>query len=298
MEVTWIKLQVNIFDKIEFRKLNKLPNALGDTIKAIFLEILTLAGKINESGYLFYVKRGQLIPYDTKRLAEDLERDEKQIEVAINYFLDNNMIIAMDNAFMVANWKTLQDDDALQRLKDKEYHRQYQALRRSKEALQKSIDTNEQPPLEVPPTTQNKPTTAFSKKPSINTLNEEFKQLWGIYPNKKGKENALKKYIIYRLEGVSFEEIKQGIENYNREIEAKHTPIQYQKNGSTWFNQKCWEDTYDYTPNTSNNGKSVKATPEWYEGYINDVKEKSKEIEQSTSNKDINEILKDFEERK
>jgi predicted phage replisome organizer len=298
-EVKWIKLWVDMFDNIKIRKLNKLPNALGDTIKAIWFEILALAGKVNESGYLFYIKRGQQIPYDIKRLSEDLDRDEKQIQVALDYFLDNNMVGMMDDTYMIANWTTYQDNDALQRLKDKEYHKNYMANRRSKEIPLDTTITTPQTPIEMPPTTQNKPTTAFSNKPSINTLNEEFKQLWALYPNKKGKEKSLEKYIKYRLDGVSYEEVLQGIENYNKEIEAKHTPMNYIKMASTWFNQKCWEDTYDYTPITYSNGKkSIKPTTDWTNDYIKDVKEQSEINKSIKSDKDINEMLKDFEERK
>jgi predicted phage replisome organizer len=295
MEVKWIKLWVDMFDNIKIRKLKKLPNAMGDTIEAIWFEILALAGKVNDNGYLFYIQRGQMIPYDTKRLSEDLDRNENQIEIALNYFLDNNMVGMIDNAYMIANWTTYQDNEALQRLKQKEIHTQYMQDYRAKQALISS-DNNEQSTQEMPVEVQKKPIDEVSKKPSINTLNEEFNQLWALYPNKKGKENALKKYIVHRLNGSTFEEIKQGIENYNKEIQIKHTERQYIKNASTWFNQKCWEDTYDFTPNVIKSNKPVKPVTDWYEGYMKEVNEKKQEVK--TDGRNIDDILKDFEERK
>ena len=90
--------------------------------------------------------------------------------------------------------------------------------------------------------------------PNINTnintntnkeiYKESFEELWKLYPNKKGKAEAYKKFTKAIKEGVKIETIKEGIEKYNNYIEIEHIKPQYIKNGSTWFNQKCWEDDY------------------------------------------------------
>lgn len=74
--------------------------------------------------------------------------------------------------------------------------------------------------------------------------NEDFESVWEIYPNKKGKANALKSFEKAIKEGVTVEEILTGIKNYIAYIEAERIEPRYVKNGSTWFNQKCWEDDY------------------------------------------------------
>ena len=82
----------------------------------------------------------------------------------------------------------------------------------------------------------------------LNTNNNiyelEFEKLWGIYPNKKGKTNALKSYIKSRKKGISYEDIYKGVINYLDYIKVHNTKEQYVKHGSTWFNQECWNDTY------------------------------------------------------
>lgn len=90
-------------------------------------------------------------------------------------------------------------------------------------------------------------------KNSNNIYIGEFDELWQLYPRKKGKPNALKAYIKARKNGTSFAEVKQGIENYCKQIEVKGTATEYIKHGSTWFNQEAWCDEYDLTP-TRNNG--------------------------------------------
>lgn len=74
---------------------------------------------------------------------------------------------------------------------------------------------------------------------------DEFDKLWDLYPKKEGKSVAKTKYFKYRKEGVSYETILEGLNNYLAHIKNNGIERQYIKNGSTWFNQKCWEDVYE-----------------------------------------------------
>ena len=82
------------------------------------------------------------------------------------------------------------------------------------------------------------------KKNNINTLIQEFNELWQLYPKKQGKTDAQKKYCKYRNEGTSYEKVYQGLKEYNAYIKRKGIEQKFIKNGSTWFNQKCWDDEY------------------------------------------------------
>lgn len=75
-------------------------------------------------------------------------------------------------------------------------------------------------------------------------LEEEFEIIWSEYPNKKGKANALKSYIKARKKGTTKEEVMNGLNNYLSYIKVEKINQQYIKHGSTWFNNKCWEDDY------------------------------------------------------
>lgn len=76
----------------------------------------------------------------------------------------------------------------------------------------------------------------------------EFERLWKLYPRKIGKPKALKAYEKARKNGVTFEEVEQGIKAYCRQIEAQQTNTEYIKHGSTWFNNEGWKDEYNFTP--------------------------------------------------
>ena len=76
-------------------------------------------------------------------------------------------------------------------------------------------------------------------------ISTEFETLWKLYPRKIGKPKALKAYQKARKNGTSFEDVKQGIEMYLKQIQAQKTSTEYIKHGSTWFNGECWNDEYN-----------------------------------------------------
>lgn len=84
-----------------------------------------------------------------------------------------------------------------------------------------------------------------SIKNSSNNISNEFETLWKLYPRKIGKPKALKAYQKARKNGTSFEDVKQGIEMYLKQIQAQKTSTEYIKHGSTWFNGECWNDEYN-----------------------------------------------------
>lgn len=85
-------------------------------------------------------------------------------------------------------------------------------------------------------------------KKDINNILTEFEKLWQLYPRKIGKPKALKAYEKARKNGATFDEVKQGIEAYRRQIEALKTDTEYIKHGSTWFHNEAWKDDYTVKP--------------------------------------------------
>lgn len=87
--------------------------------------------------------------------------------------------------------------------------------------------------------TTSKPKAVLNKQEQ-----SDFEQLWSQYPNKQGKQKALMAYKKAIKDGATFDEIMQGIQNYKFYIEQKGIEQEYIKHGSTWFNQRGWEDDY------------------------------------------------------
>lgn len=86
--------------------------------------------------------------------------------------------------------------------------------------------------------------TNAKKKIDLKEIEKEFDEVWKAYPKKQGKEAAKKAYIKARKAGTSNLEIIAGLTQYKLFIKANNTADKYIKHGSTWFNQKCWEDDY------------------------------------------------------
>lgn len=86
--------------------------------------------------------------------------------------------------------------------------------------------------------------TIPSKKELLIQYEQEFDKIWEYYPNKKGKDQAKNKYILARKDGVTYETIAQGLKNYINYIKSENIEPKFIKHGSTWFNQKCWNDDY------------------------------------------------------
>lgn len=78
-----------------------------------------------------------------------------------------------------------------------------------------------------------------------NNITSDFEKLWQLYPNKKGKDLALRAYKKAIKDGTTNKEIQTGIVNLKKEIAFKETEKQYIPHGGTWFNQKRWEDDYE-----------------------------------------------------
>lgn len=84
---------------------------------------------------------------------------------------------------------------------------------------------------------------------------QEFERMWLYYPNKKGKSKALKKYILARKKGTTYEEVSQGLKNYIHYCKKNKIEEKFIKHGSSWFNQECWKDEYKQSDLKSNDSQ-------------------------------------------
>jgi len=99
------------------------------------------------------------------------------------------------------------------------------------------------------------------KRKSEADLEQDFEELWKLYPRKAGKAKAFKAYKSAIKQGATNEQIKQGILNYIQWIKEHKTQAEYIKHGSTFFNERCWNDELgsdiQYRPKTCGDNKSA-----------------------------------------
>ena len=88
------------------------------------------------------------------------------------------------------------------------------------------------------------------------STSERFEVLWKEYPRKEGKKKAFASYKRALKNGVTDEEIMEGLEKYNQYIKKEKTDRKYIAHGSTWFNENRWQDEYDVNSNKGSNQNS------------------------------------------
>ena len=76
-------------------------------------------------------------------------------------------------------------------------------------------------------------------------IEQEFEQLWKIYPRKIGKKKAFDSYKKARkIKKIPYETIEKGLYKYIAYLEQQGTEEQFIQHASTWFNQEKWQDDY------------------------------------------------------
>lgn len=79
-------------------------------------------------------------------------------------------------------------------------------------------------------------------------LKNEFEELWELYPKKRGKKEAFDSYCKYRKslkdDYVTKEDVRAGIDKYNNYIKVNYVQDRFIKYGSTFFEERAWEDDY------------------------------------------------------
>lgn len=99
-ERKFVKLRVDMYEDTKFKIIDRMEKR--DLIHYVWTRILTLAGKVNLAGDLYLSKN---IPYTLETLAIEFNREVEDIELAINVFIDLEMIeLVQDKIYRVKNF--------------------------------------------------------------------------------------------------------------------------------------------------------------------------------------------------
>lgn len=272
IEVRWIRLDVGIFEDEKIKIVLSMPE--GRTLLIIWLKLLCLAGRINNSGVLMINKT---IPYTIEMLSAVFNETEKMMRLAVDVFQKLGMVEQFNGTLLLPNWEKHQSIDALEKIK--EDSRSRSAKYRQKQALLTSGDSESDVTVTLQSrdgngqVTQQTKTKTKSKTKTIDTesdakgtgadklpgVSERFDALWELYPCKQGRISAYKAYEKAVKAGAQDEDIRRGIEAYIAYIQGMTFESRYIKHGSTFFNQQAWAD--DYTVRERNGYGKTKAEP-------------------------------------
>lgn len=133
--IKWIKIATDIFDNRKIKMLEAMPN--GDTIIVIWFRLLSLAGTVNDSGYVYFTKD---IPYTPQMLSTAFNRPITTIELALETFKKFGMIDIVDDLIYVSNWEKYQNVDGMEKVREQARLRQQR--HREKKRLECNVTRN------------------------------------------------------------------------------------------------------------------------------------------------------------
>ena len=141
-EVQWIKLIVGMFDGNSFKKIKRAKIggvSYRDKLTAVWFELLDLAGKSNANGCLI---DNNEIPYRSfEDIATMLDRDEKEIELCMEFFIREKMVEIIDDIYCLSNFTKFQNQEGLDKVREQNRLRQAKFKQKQK-LLASNVSSN------------------------------------------------------------------------------------------------------------------------------------------------------------
>ena len=136
----WIKLATNIFDQGKIKLIMRMP--AGDTIIAIWLQILTHCGKECQDGIL---RISSEVPYTADMLAMIFGREPATMKLALETFQQLKMIEVIDGVYCLPNWSKYQSPDKyeINRAKDRKRLQEWRKKQKEKNELPQITTSSE-----------------------------------------------------------------------------------------------------------------------------------------------------------
>lgn len=134
--VQWIRLKVGMFDGNSFKKIKRAKIggvSYRDKLTSVWFELLDLAGKCNSNGYLI---DNNEIPYQSyEDIATMLDRDEKEIQLCMQFFINEKMVEIIDDIYCLTNFMQYQNRDGLEKIREQKRISQAKWRERKKQGL-------------------------------------------------------------------------------------------------------------------------------------------------------------------
>ena len=227
-----------------------------------------------------------VIPYTPELLAQVVRHQVGTVKQALHIFQELGLIELMDSgAIYMLDIQNFIGESSTEADRQRKYYNKIKAEKQleieCKEQCKKSYKTST-PEIDIKKEIEldtdieielNKDNNEQFSLPSVSKkelqiqYENEFEKLWEHYPNKKGKDQAKNKYLLARKQGITYESIAQGLKNYINYIKSENIEEKFIKHGSTWFNQKCWNDDYKISNQTK--GEKVDKQMEILKGVHN-----------------------------
>ena len=134
-DVKWIKIVTDIFDNRKIKQIEQMPDS--DALLVIWFKLLSLAGKINDNGYLTFTDE---LPYTDRLLSTEFNKPIATIQLALKTFQEFQMIEVIDDIIKISNWEKYQNVDGMEKIR--EQTRKRVAKHRERKKLECNANSN------------------------------------------------------------------------------------------------------------------------------------------------------------
>ena len=230
--VQWIRLIVGMFDGNSFKKIKRAKIGgvpFRDKLTAVWFELLDLAGKSNSNGYLI---DNNEIPYTTfEDIATMLDREEKEIELCMQFFINEKMVEIIDDIFCLTNFMQYQNQDGLEKIREKNRERQSRFRERKKQELLCVGNSN---------VTHNVTDNVMSR---VSSYSNSISNIFEYWNNKRIIAHReittdIEKSIEKALKTYTEDEIKTYIDRYDKALKDKKYFFSYKWTLKDFLNRK------------------------------------------------------------
>lgn len=134
-EVSWIKLDVDLFDNRKAKRLRRLD--CGDAALLTWIFLLVTAGKCNDGGRVF-ISEGE--PYEVEDIADELGYDPQITALHLAHMERLDMIHTDELGFIhICGWEDHQNTDRLAELRTQHNERQRRYMERKKTDVKNDV---------------------------------------------------------------------------------------------------------------------------------------------------------------
>lgn len=132
-DVKWIKLKVGMFDGMSFKKIKRAEIGgvkFRDKLTAVWFELMDFAGRCNHNGA--FISPREIPFYELSDIATMIDRDEEELKLCMNFFINEGMVSIVDDVYVLSNWSEYQNVDGLEKIKEQNRLRQAEYRQRQK----------------------------------------------------------------------------------------------------------------------------------------------------------------------
>ena len=255
-DIKWIKLATNVFNNRKIKQIKHMPD--GNSIILVWIELLCLAGEINDNGFIYLTKE---IPYTEQMMASQFEEPLTTIQLALRTFEQFEMIDIIDNVLHISNWEIYQNIEGMEKVRlqnrlRKQKQRENEKLlsigchvmsrdsHATEEDKEKEKDIyNKSSNEDLSCLTANQNDEIGRKKVDYQQIVELYNAICKSFPRCTTLSEKRKKAISARLKTYSVDDIKRCFE--------KAEESNFLKGG----NNRNWSANFDWLMNDSNMAK-------------------------------------------